>query len=211
MPFMQRLREGADIVMGNRFARGIEPGAMPFLHKYLGNPVLSWIGRLFFNIDTNDFQCGLRGFHRGRMLALELRTSGMEFASEMVVRSALAGYRMEEVPTTLKKDGRSRRPHLRTWHDGWRYLSFLLIYSPKWLFFYPGLALIGIGFLTAAILLPGMVTVGGVRFDLHTFAVGCVSLLIGVQSITFAVISRKYATAHRLLPPSRRFSRFLEL
>ena len=145
MPFIERLRDGADLVMGNRFKGGIAPGAMPLLHRYLGNPVLSWIGRLFFHINVGDFHCGLRGFRRERMSALNLRTTGMEFASEMVVCAALAGYRIDEVPTTLSKDGRSRPPHLRTWHDGWRHLSFLLIYCPKWLFFYPGLFLLALG------------------------------------------------------------------
>ena len=135
------------MVMGNRFRGGIAPGAMPFLHKYLGNPVLSGIGKMFFKVRVNDFHCGLRGFNRNRIKALKLRTTGMEFASEMVVRAAISGYRLEEVATTLKKDGRSRPPHLRTWRDGWRHLSFLLMYSPKWLFLYPGFALIAVGLL----------------------------------------------------------------
>lgn len=138
-PFVDGLRKGADIVMGNRFKGGIAPGAMPMLHRYLGNPVLSGIGRLFFRIPIKDFHCGLRGFSRERIRELNLRTTGMEFASEMLVRAALAGYTVEEVPTTLKPDGRSRPPHLRTWRDGWRHLSFLLMYSPRWLFLYPGL------------------------------------------------------------------------
>ena len=145
MPFIEHLRNGADLVMGNRFKGGIAPGAMPLLHRYLGNPVLSWIGRLFFHLKVGDFHCGLRGFSRERVSALNLRTTGMEFASEMVVCAALAGYRIDEVPTTLSKDGRSRPPHLRTWQDGWRHLSFLLIYCPKWLFFYPGLFLLALG------------------------------------------------------------------
>ena len=143
--FVNRLRNGARLVMGNRFHGGIAPGAMPFLHRYLGNPVLSWLGRLFFYAPVGDFHCGLRGFHRDSIKQLNLRTTGMEFASEMVVRSALAGYQIAEVPTTLRKDGRSRPPHLRTWRDGWRHLSFLLMYSPKWLFLYPGLLLLALG------------------------------------------------------------------
>ena len=134
--------------MGNRFKGGIAPGAMPLLHRYLGNPVLSFIGRLFFHIKVGDLHCGLRGFRRERMIALNLRTMGMEFASEMVVRAALAGSKLTEVPTSLSKDGRSRPPHLRTWQDGWRHLSFLLVYGPTWLFFYPGLAMILIGAVT---------------------------------------------------------------
>jgi len=206
MPFIERLRDGADLVMGNRFKGGIAPGAMPLLHRYLGNPVLSWIGRLFFRIKVRDFQCGLRGFSRERMDALNLRTTGMEFASEMVVRAALAGYRIDEVPTTLSKDGRSRPPHLRTWHDGWRHLSFLLIYCPKWLFFYPGLFLLAAGIFTAFALLPGAVTVGDVGFDIHTFAVACIAVLVGTQAMSFGAVALRFATVHKLLPLSRRYS-----
>jgi hypothetical protein len=207
-PFIERLRDGADIVMGNRFKGGIAPGAMPFLHRYLGNPVLSTIGRLFFHTKVGDFHCGLRGFNRARIEALALRTTGMEFASEMVVRAALAGYRIDEVPTTLSKAGRTRRPHLRTWQDGWRHLSFLLMYSPRWLFLYPGLFLIVIGIFTAFALLPGVVVVGNVGFDIHTFTVACIAVIVGVQAISFAALAIRYATARKLLPPSRRFSWF---
>ncbi len=205
-PFVERLRDGVDLVMGNRFKGGIAPGAMPLLHRYLGNPVLSWTGRLFFHLRVGDFHCGLRGFNRERLNALNLRTTGMEFASEMVVRAALADFRIEEVPTALNKDGRSRPPHLRTWQDGWRHLSFLLIYSPKWLFLYPGLFLLALGIFTAFALLPGAVKVGNVAFDIHTFTVACISVLVGTQALSFGAVARKFATVHRLLPPSRRFS-----
>jgi glycosyltransferase involved in cell wall biosynthesis len=208
-PFVERLRGGADLVMGNRFKGGIAPGAMPFLHRYLGNPVLSWTGRLFFHLRVGDFHCGLRGFNRERLTALNLRTTGMEFASEMVVRAALADFRIEEVPTALNKDGRSRPPHLRTWQDGWRHLSFLLIYSPKWLFLYPGLFLLALGIFTAFALLPGAVKVGNVAFDIHTFTVACITVLVGTQALSFGAVARKFATVHRLLPPSRRFSGIL--
>jgi hypothetical protein len=211
MPFVQRLRNGADIVMGNRFQGGIGPGAMPPLHKYLGNPVLSGLGRLFFPIKIGDFHCGLRGFNRDRIRALNLRTTGMEFASEMVVRAALSDYRLDEVPTTLKKDGRSRPPHLRTWRDGWRHLSFLLMYSPKWLFLYPALVLLSLGVFGAFVLLPGSVTIGEVGFDIHTFVVACMAVQVSVQAISFAVIARRFATAHKLIPPSPRFSSVLEM
>ena len=144
-PSSTRLRDGADLVMGNRFAGGIEAGAMPPLHRYLGNPVLSFLGRLFFGVKAGDFHCGLRGFNAASIRALDLQTTGMEFASEMVVRGALAGLRIEEVPTTLKPDGRSRPPHLKTWRDGWRHLKFLLMYNPRWLFFIPGLSLCALG------------------------------------------------------------------
>jgi glycosyltransferase involved in cell wall biosynthesis len=210
MPFVERLREGADVVVGNRFQGRIERGAMPLLHKYLGNPSLSLIGRLFFKIEIGDFCCGLRGFNCDRVRALSLRSTGMEFAIEMVVRSALAGYRMDEIPTILKKDGRSRPPYLRTWRDGWRHLSFLLMHNPKWLFLYPGVSILALGFFAALVLLPGEVIIGGVGFDIHTFAVACTAVLIGVQSISFAVIARRFATAHGLIPRSRRFARIID-
>ena len=209
MPFVERLRSGVDVVMGNRFKGGIALGAMPTLHKYLGNPVLSFVGRLFFHLDVGDFHCGLRGFDRDRVRALNLRTTGMEFASEMVVRAALADYRIEEVPTTLQRAGRSRRPHLRTWRDGWRHLSFLLIYSPRWLFLYAGLFLLAFGLFTAFALLPGAVKVGNVEFDIHTFVVACISVLVGIQALSFGAVARRFATVNRLLPPSRAFSGIL--
>jgi glycosyltransferase involved in cell wall biosynthesis len=209
-PFVDRLRGGADLVMGNRFAGGIGEGAMPFLHRYLGNPVLSWLGRRFFAIPIGDFHCGLRGFDRQRIMALGLRATGMEFASEMIVRAALDGYVIEEVPTTLKKDGRSRAPHLRTWRDGWRHLRFLLMFSPKWLFLYPGFALVGFGLFGAVLLLPGSVAVGNVRFDIHTFIVACVAVLVGLQSISFAAVSRRFAALRGFLPPLAIFGSVLE-
>ncbi len=202
MPFLERLRGGADLVMGNRFRGGIAPDAMPPLHRYLGNPVLSFLGRLFFRIPVGDFHCGLRGFARDRILALDLRTTGMEFASEMVVRSSLAGYRIEEVPTTLKKDGRPRPPHLRSWRDGWRHLRFLVMYSPRWLFVYPGLFLLAFGVAGTVLLLPGAVYVGTIGIDIHTFIVACVSILVGLQSITFAIIARRYGASRGFLPAS---------
>ena len=210
MPFLERLREGVDVVVGNRFQGRIERGAMPFLHKYLGNPSLSLIGRLFFKTEIGDFYCGLRGFNRERIQALSLRTTGMEFAIEMVVRSALAGYRMDQIPTILRKDGRSRPPHLRSWRDGWRGLCFLLMHNPKWLFLYPGVLVLAVGFFAALVLLPGQVIIGGVGFDIHTFAVACTAVIIGVQSISFAVIARRFVTAHGLIPRSSRFARIID-
>jgi glycosyltransferase involved in cell wall biosynthesis len=209
MPFVEHLRNGADLVMGNRFKGGIAPDAMPLLHRYIGNPVLSFTGRLFFRINVGDFHCGLRGFNRERIGVLNLRTAGMEFASEMVVRAALANYRIDEVPTTLAKDGRSRPPHLHTWRDGWRHLSFLLIYSPRWLFFYPGLFLLVFGTFTAFALLPGAVEVGNVAFDIHTFTVACIAVLVGTQALSFGAVARRFATVHKLLPPSRHFSKVI--
>jgi glycosyltransferase involved in cell wall biosynthesis len=209
--FVEKLRGGADLVIGNRFKGGITPGAMPFLHRYLGNPVLSFLGRLFFKSKIGDFHCGLRGFNTDRVRSLHLMTTGMEFASEMVVRASLAGCCVEEVPTTLSHDGRTRRPHLRTWSDGWRHLRFLLIYSPKWLFFYPGLALILLGLIAATILLPGEVTISpDLRLDVHTFLVAAICVLLGLQSVTFAIIARRYATRSGLIPPSPRYAGMLE-
>lgn len=208
--FVTRLRAGADIVMGNRFAGGIEPGAMPFLHKYLGNPVLSFLGRLFFRIKVGDFHCGLRGFNTEVVRRLRLETSGMEFASEMVVRASLAGLTIEEVPTTLKKDGRSRPPHLKTWRDGWRHLRFLLVYSPRFLFFYPGLALIAVGLLGLVALFPGAVRLGAhLKLDIHTYLVAAMTLLVGVQALSFSVVARRYGALMGFLPASDNLERVL--
>jgi hypothetical protein len=202
-PFLERLRAGADLVMGNRFKGGIAPGAMPLLHRYLGNPVLSFLGRTFFGIPVGDFHCGLRGFNAEVIRGLGLQTTGMEFASEMVVRAALAGVRIQEAPTTLKPDGRSRRPHLRTWRDGWRHLKFLLMYSPRWLFFYPGGLLMFLGVLLASALFAGPVRVDGVQMDLNTFVAACLMIVAGVQLITFGVLSRTYAALTGFLPETR--------
>jgi hypothetical protein len=209
-PFLAKLRDGCDLVMGNRFAGGIAPGAMPFLHRYLGNPVLSLIGRMFFHSGIRDFHCGLRGFRRDAILALDLRTSGMEYASEMVVRAALDGLVIGEVPTTLAVDGRSRPPHLRTWTDGWRHLRFLLMFSPRWLFFYPGATLVMIGLIATLALLPGPVMLTP-RFGLddHTFLVATIAILVGVQLVGFGVVARRFAAANGLLPRSSRLDALL--
>jgi glycosyltransferase involved in cell wall biosynthesis len=199
--FVDRLRAGVDLVMGNRFKGGIERDAMPALHRYLGNPVLSWLGRLLFRIDAGDFHCGLRGFNATSIRSLDLHTTGMEFASEMVVRSALQGLRIEEVPTTLKPDGRSRPPHLRTWRDGWRHLKFLLMHNPKWLFFIPGMTLFGVGFVFAFLLLWGPLrVVDNLSLDLNTFMAACFMMVAGVQLVTVGLISRYYAHITGFLP-----------
>lgn len=210
-PFVEQLRAGHDLVMGNRFKGGIAEGAMPPLHRYLGNPVLSWLGRLFFGIKVRDFHCGLRGFNRERILALNLRTTGMEFASEMVVRASLENYSMTEVPTTLSPDGRSRPPHLRTWRDGWRHLSFLLMYSPKWLFLYPGFFILGLGAILSLVLFPGQFDIAGIGFDIHTFIVGCFSVVMATQAIEFAIFARRFATSHKLMPQSQKQSFITEV
>jgi hypothetical protein len=201
LPFVASLRTGHELVMGNRFKGKIMPGAMPLLHRYVGNPLLSFIGRLFFRNSVGDFYCGLRGFQREAIVRLDLRMTGMEFAIEMVVRAVLAGLGIAEVPTTLSKSGRSRPPHLRTWRDGWRTLRFLLLYSPRWLFFYPGLTLIAVGFVTSVLLLPGPLTIGRLTLDVHTMLVASACCVVGVQSVCFAIIARDYASARKLLPP----------
>jgi len=211
MPILQRLREGAQLVVGNRFQGGIKPGAMPWLNRYLGNPLLSFLGRLFFKIPLGDFHCGLRGFVREAILGLELRTTGMEYASEMIVRAALLGLRLAEVPVTLSPDGRGRPPHLNPWRDGWRHLRFLLLYSPRWLYLYPGLAMIVAGLLIAGLLLPGpMMIADGVGLDVHTLLVGAMSILVGVQSITFGAIARTYAKQTQMIPASSRYDKWLD-
>jgi hypothetical protein len=200
-PFLEKLRAGYELVMGNRFAGGIKPGAMPPLHKYLGNPVLTGIGRLFFRSPCRDFHCGLRGFSRAAVMKLDLRTSGMEFASEMVVKSTLNKLRIIEVPTTLSPDGRSREPHLRSWRDGWRHLRFLLLYSPRWLFLYPGALLMLVGLATGLWLMPGPQTVGRVTFDVHTLLYAAAAVVTGFQAVNFAVFTKIFGVTEGLLPP----------
>ena len=204
-PFVDELRNGADLVMGNRFRGGIEPGAMPKLHKYLGNPVLSLVGRLFFNAPVKDFPCGLRAFRRDSITALSLRTTGMEFASEMVVKASLTGLNIVEVPTTLRKDGRSRPPHLRSWRDGWRHLRFLMLYSPRWVFFYPGLLLTALGLLATAVLLAGPVVIGDFGLDIGTMLYSAAIAVVGYQAVLFFLLSKVYALHEGFLPASQRF------
>jgi glycosyltransferase involved in cell wall biosynthesis len=199
--FAEQLRQGADLVMGNRFRGGILKNAMPPLHQYFGNPALSWLGRLFFHSSLGDFYCGLRGFRKDALERMGLRTTGMEFATEMVVKATLLKLHITEVPTTLSHDGRSRPPHLRTWRDGWRTLRFFLLYSPRWLFLYPGLGLMLLGILLGAWLLPASRTVGGVTFDVHTLLYAAVFVLLGFQAIAFAVFTKVFAISEGLLPP----------
>jgi glycosyltransferase involved in cell wall biosynthesis len=210
-PFLEKMRAGFDLVMGNRFKGGIKPGAMPPLHRYLGNPVLSGVGRLFFRSPARDFHCGLRGFSKAAIEQLDLHTTGMEFASEMVVKASLGGLKIAEVPTTLSPDGRSRPPHLRSWRDGWRHLRFLLIYSPRWLFLYPGLTLMSAGLLAMLVLMLGPRTVGGVTFDVHTMLYASTAMLLGLQAIAFSMFSRAYAVGARLLTPNDFVASFLRV
>jgi hypothetical protein len=192
-PFIEQLRAGNDVVMGNRFKGGIAKGAMPPLHRYLGNPVLSWLGRALFGLkQVGDFHCGIRGFDRSRVVALGLRMPGMEFASELVVRAALAGYRIVEVPTSLQPDGRSRKPHLRTWRDGWRHLRFLLVFAPKFTLVVPGALLALVGLAATVALLLGPVTIAGLRFDNAALVYSCLAVLVGVQLLLVGGCAKLY-------------------
>jgi hypothetical protein len=208
--FVDGLRGGADLVMGNRFAGGIAPGAMPKLHRYLGNPVLSFVGRRFFHIPVGDFHCGIRAFRREEILALGMRTDGMEFASEMVVRASLWKLTIVDVPTTLRPDGRNRPPHLRTWHDGWRHLQFLLAFSPRWLMLYPALTLLGAGLAGLIVLAFVTPTVGSVSFSVQTMLACATAVIAGGETIGLALVSRSYAADLGLLPSSVRVERLLE-
>lgn len=198
--FVNALDEGYDLVMGNRFQGGIMPGAMPFLHRYLGNPVLSWLARLFFRSNVRDFHCGLRGFRKEAILSLNLQTTGMEFASEMIVKATMKGLKIKEVPTILYPDGRTRPPHLRTWSDGWRHLRFLLLYSPRWLFFYPGILLAIFGTLISAFLLPMPRKIGGLTLDINTLMYASFLIILGVQSILFSLFTYVFGVNADLLP-----------
>ena len=210
-PFWDRLQEGDDLVMGNRFRGGIAKGAMPFLHRHLGNPVLSGLGRLLFHCPCGDFHCGLRGFRKDAFERMQLRTTGMEFASEMVVKATLLGMTISEVPTTLSPDGRSRSPHLRTWRDGWRHLRFLLLYSPDWLFLYPGLALIALGLGVMLWLLPQSRLIGAVTLDIHTLIYAGAGVFVGYQAVWFALFAKVYAITTGMLPDHRQFMRWCDV
>ena len=205
-PFLEQLRAGYDLVMGNRFRGGIAPGAMPLLHRYLGNPVLTAVGRLFFRSPSGDFHCGMRGFRRSVIPRLNLRTTGMEFASELVVKATLMGLRITEVPTTLSKDGRNRPPHLRSWRDGWRHLRFLLLYSPRFLFLLPGSLLVIAGLAVLAWLLPGERAIGRVTFDVHTMLFAAAAVAVGVQIMMFWLFGKAFGTSEGLLPPDPRLT-----
>jgi glycosyltransferase involved in cell wall biosynthesis len=205
--FLVKLREGYDVVMGNRFQGGIQPGAMPWKNRYIGNPILSFIGKLFFRANVGDFHCGIRGFSKSAFQSLDLRTTGMEFASEMVIKAKLKGMKMTEVPTILRPDGRSHPPHLLPYRDGWRHLRFMLMYSPRWLFLYPGAFLILLGLAGCAWLLPGPRVVHGIGFDVHTLLYAFVSALLGFQLVAFAVFTKVVGISEGLLPEDPRLNR----
>lgn len=206
-PFVEKLREGHDLVMGNRFAGGIAEGAMPWLSRWIGNPVLTGIGRLLFHSPVTDFHCGLRAFRKDPILALDLQTTGMEFASEIVVKATLTKLRIAEVPTTLSRGDEKRSSHLRPWRDGWRHLRFLLVYSPRWLFLYPGLLLMALGMSASLWLLPGPRVVGRVTFDIQTLLFACMMIAIGFQAVLFSILGKVFAWNEGLLPVGDRFRR----
>jgi glycosyltransferase involved in cell wall biosynthesis len=210
--FLDRLRAGRQIVMGCRLPSGgghIEPGAMPWKHRWIGNPVLSGLGKLFFRAPVADFHCGLRAFDRRAILDLDLRCTGMEFASEMVVKSVVARLKFAQVPITLRPDGRSRPPHLRSWRDGWRHLRFMLLYSPKWLFFIPGMFLTVVGAIGFTLLMYKPVKIGNVTFDTNSLLVSAAMLIVGYQVLFFAVYTKAVAVQARLLRPDPRITRLL--
>lgn len=202
--FVAKLRGGNDLVMGNRFAGEIKPGAMPWKNRYLGNPVLSGIGKLLFRSSLGDFHCGIRGFSKDAFLRMDLHTTGMEFASEMVIKATQMRMRLSEVPTTLSPDGRSRPPHLRPWRDGWRHLRFMLLLSPNWLFLFPGLALMVVALVLGGLIEAGPVTIGDLHLDVDTLIYCAFGLLIGFQGVMFAQLSRAYAVQENLYPTSKR-------
>ncbi len=208
-PFLDKLRAGCDLVMGNRFKGGIRSGAMPALHRYLGNPALTAISRLFFKSRCGDVYCGLRGFSKSAYQTMRPSSPGMEFALEMLVRATMFGLRVDEVPTTLSPDGRGRAPHLRTWRDGWRSLRFYMLFSPKWLFGYPGMLLMLLGAAVGLWLLPGPRQVGGISLDVHTLLFAGTAVSLGFQAVVFAACAKVLAINTGLHPPSKRFDKFV--
>jgi len=205
-PLLEKLRDGCDLVMGNRFAGGIREGAMVWSHRWVGNPALTFIGRVFFHAPVRDMHCGLRGFRKEAYDRLRLRATGMEFASEMVIKASLQRMRIAEVPVTLSPDGRSRPPHLRTWRDGWRHLRFMLLFSPRWLFMYPGIAVFAAGLGVGALLESGPKTVVGLHLDIHTLLLAGFACLIGYQLVVFAVFTKVFAMEHGFHPPNPAYS-----
>lgn len=210
-PFLDALRKGAELVMGNRFRGGIERGAMPALHRWLGNPVLSGLGRLMYCDEIGDFHCGLRGVDRAAIRRLNLCCPGMEFASEMVLKASLNGLRIKEVPTTLRPDGRDRAPHLRSWRDGWRHLRLLLLFSPGWLFMAPGMVLMLLGIFGQIALLPGPLMLNAMGLDVHALLYFAGATILGLQLLLFGGLAKVFAVGQGVLPRSRPLELFLEL
>jgi len=207
MPLIEELRRGTDVCLGNRRLGRIMPGAMPFLNKYLGNPFLTAVGRIFFKVKTSDFHCGMRAFRRDKVVALKLVTSGMEWASEMIVKSRLYDLKISEVPITLYKDGRSRSPHLKRWHDGWRHLRFMLLHAPKWLFIIPGFLMIVMGLIGELALARGPLPLGAVTLDVHSLLVMAFVLILGIQVLFTGVFATIYSHIVGILPYDERFHR----
>ncbi len=208
--FVGKFKEGYELVMGCRLPVGggkIMPGAMPWKNRWLGNPTLSFIGRLFFKCPAHDFHCGLRGFTKAAFEKMDLQTTGMEFASEMVIKATLKQLKITEVPVTLSPDGRSRPPHLKPWRDGWRHLRFMLLFSPRWLFLYPGIFLTFLGAVFGVRLAMGTFQVGGIAFDAGTLSVASMTVIIGFQLVVFAFFMKVFAIAEGLLPDDPKFSR----
>jgi glycosyltransferase involved in cell wall biosynthesis len=208
--FVEGLREGYDLVAGNRFKGGIRPGAMPWLHRWLGNPTLSFIGKRLYGTPCGDIYCGLRGFDRQKIEQLDIRSSGMEFAIEMIVKATMQGLRVTEVPTTLSPDAEGREPHLNTWTDGWKSVRLLLLYSPKWLFLYPGLFLLAVGIAGMVWLIPGERTIGGVGFDVSTLLYFSLAVIIGLQAMYFFLTARWFGIMEGLLPEDPLIRRIVE-
>lgn len=206
-PMLQKLEQGYDVCMGTRLKGKIMWNAMPKLNRYLGNPVLSAVGKILFKTDLSDFHCGMRAFRKDKLLELNLATTGMEWASEMVVKAKLAGFKMTEVPVTLYKDGRSRPPHLRRWRDGWRHLRFMLMHSPTWLFTIPGLAMVTTGILGQLLLYKGMVQVGIAKLDVHTMLVMSFLSVLGAQVVFTGLFVRLYSSLHGILPYDDKFEK----
>jgi glycosyltransferase involved in cell wall biosynthesis len=207
MPLIEELRRGSDVCIGNRRRGRIMPGAMPFLNKYLGNPFLTSIGKIFFKVNASDFHCGMRAFRRDKVRALNLVTTGMEWASEMLVKSRLFDLNISEVPITLYKDGRSRAPHLKRWHDGWRHLRFMLLHAPTWLFLIPGFAMLILGLVGEIALARGPLPLGGVTLDVHSMLVMAFVLILGLQVLFTGVFATIYSHIVGILPYNERFHR----
>lgn len=212
--FVEKLRRGYDLVQGCRLPPGggkIMPEAMPFLHRWWGNPMFSWMARKWFGAPINDVYCGLRGFTRSHYNSLKQRCTGMEFATEMIIKSSLYDARIAEVPITLHPDGRkSHAPHLKTFRDGWRTLRFFLMYSPRWLFLIPGALLILLGIIGYALAMPG-ITIKQLTFDAHTLLFSSLAILCGYQSILFAIFTKTFAISEGLMPDDPSMNRFFEL
>ncbi|ERM12523.1 hypothetical protein L585_17910 [Pantoea ananatis BRT175] len=206
--FYDKLHEGYDLVMGNRFAGGIDKGAMPWKNRYIGNPILSTIGKLLFKCESNDFHCGLRGFTKTAYMKMDLRTTGMEFASEMVIKANLLKLKIIEVPTTLSVDGRSRPPHLRPWRDGWRHLRFMMLFSPQWLFIIPGLVLMGLSLLVYLTLYSSEITIGSITFGSNTLIYASLGVALGLLSVFFGLFTGIFGAREGLLPATH-LSKFI--